>query len=675
MTQKSLRNVDRRRIIQIVGAGGLAGLAGCTGFFDDDPDPGDLAADDGDLDPADDDDDNDMVDPVDDDADDTDHDDPDDEDPVELSTLQQLVEVFDDQPFNEAQMEAGGHTPHHVWKFVSDETFIGLHVNEPNPEDADELLYITIGTKGYFNQESQPDEEFTHFHLVEADDWESGHGGENADDEGYWLTHIAATELQMPFHGEPIGPGVDYEFMPTPAPEDGPGGTADFTAPGADEGSLSAADRDALIEIFDAEPFNEAQMEANGHTPSHVWWSPNDEVTVFLHLNEPNLEEADELLYFGLGVDGNFTYEDIPMGQADDFTHFHLYEADDWESGHGGDTVDDEGMWLVHHAVQEVQMPFHGEPIDVGIDREFMPTPAPDTPSGLNRLVDVFDDQPFNEAQMEAGGHTPHHVWKFVSDETFIGLHVNEPNPEEADELLYITIGTKGYFNQESQPDEEFTHFHLVEADSWDAGHGGDNSDDEGYWLTHIAATELEMPFHGEPIGPGVDYEFMPTPAPEDGPGGRSDFTSPGEDEGSLSPADRDALIELFDDQPFNADQLEANGYTPSHVWWSANDDVTVFLHLNEPNPEEADELLYFGLGVDANFTHDDIPMGQGDDFTHFHLYDADSWDAGHGGNSVDDAGMWLVHHAVQEVQMPFHGEPIDVGIDREFMPTPAPDA
>lgn len=366
----------RRTAIKTVGAGGALALAGCIGDSDDEEE----------AEPADDgvDDTDDTGDPEDGDEDDDDDDEEDADDAAD--DLQQLVEIFDDQPFNDAQFEIDGenrnYTPRHVWKFVSEETVIGLHFDEPNPEQATELDYITIGQKGMFSEESQPGPEFTHFHTVEANSWDAGHGGSDPSDEGYWLTHIAVREIQYPFHDEPITPRVDYEFMPTP-PEDGTEGHhTDFDSPGGDEGSLSAEDRDALIDVFDARPFNDAQHQVEGaerdYTPRHIWFEANDDVNLFLHFDEPNPEEATELDYFGIGVDAQFTTEDIPASQADDFTHFHLYEADSWDAGHGGDDAEDDGMWLVHHSVREVQYPFHGEPIDVGIDREFMPTPAPD---------------------------------------------------------------------------------------------------------------------------------------------------------------------------------------------------------------------------------------------------------------------------------------------------------
>jgi hypothetical protein len=87
------------------------------------------------------------------------------------------------------------------------------------------------------------------------------------------------------------------------------------------------------------------------------------------------LRTTNYLIYFGMGRRGQFTSDDIPAGQDDDFTHFHLWEADSWEVGHGGQDPEQHGFWLVHHAVRELEMPFHDEPIGVGIDREFIPTP------------------------------------------------------------------------------------------------------------------------------------------------------------------------------------------------------------------------------------------------------------------------------------------------------------
>ena len=303
------------------------------------------------------------------------------------------------------------------------------------------------------------------------------------------------------------------------------------------------------------------------------------------------------------------------------------------------------------------------------------PTGTPISEADIEQLIDIFDDQPMNDSQLEISGenreYTPRHVWKWVSDESFIGLHFDEPNPEEATAVDYVLVGRKGLFTEESQPDEEFSHFHQHTADSWEAGHGGDVGD-EGYWLTHIAAREIEYPFHEAPIGPQVDYGFMPT-APETGTDGHAtDFQSPNGDEGSLSADDRDALLDVFTADPFNDDQFEVDGeFTPRHVWLWLTEDVLAFLHFDEPDPREATELDYFGIGVRGQFDEASVPGGQTDDFTHFHKYEAESWEAGHGAQSSDQHGYWLVHHTVREVEYPFHEEPTGIGVDREFMPTP----
>ncbi len=297
-------------------------------------------------------------------------------DPLGEDDIAALVAAFDDQPMSDAQHEIEGeertYTPRHVWKWVSDESLVGLHFDDPNPEDATALDYITIGRKGLFTEESRPDEEFTHFHQHTADGWEAGHGG-TVGDEGYWLTHIAVREIEYPFHAEPIGPQVDYGFMPTPPEESSEGHDADWEAPDGGEGDLSTEDRDELIDLFDDEWTNEAQQEVDGRTPAHVWKWVSEDVLLFMHFDDPAVEDAENLLYFGIGVRGQFTAEDVPAGQTDDFTHFHKWEADSWEAGHGGQDPDQHGFWLVHHAARDHEMPW-GE-VTVGIDRDFMPTP------------------------------------------------------------------------------------------------------------------------------------------------------------------------------------------------------------------------------------------------------------------------------------------------------------
>ncbi|ELY40234.1 hypothetical protein [Natronorubrum tibetense] len=371
MSRNTTRAIDRRRVIQALGAGGAIALAGCLGGDDETAD--DANGDDEEV--------NDDEEEINGDEEETDLAslDPTPEgESLSEDDIHALVDLFDDQPMNEDQHEVEGddreYTPRHVWMWVSDENLIGLHFNEPNPEDATELDYITIGQKGLFTEESQPSEEFSHFHKHTADGWEDGHGGETGD-EGYWLTHIAVREIEYPFHDEPIEPQVDYGFMPTPPEEGSEGHETDWEAPDGGEGDLSDDQRDALIEIFDDHWTNEDQQEAPHGTPAHLWKWVSEETFLLLHFDEPAVEEADNLIYFGIGQRGQFTSDDIPAGQADEFTHFHKHEADSWDAGHGGQDAEQWGAWLVHHATRDHEMPW-GE-VEVGIDREFMPTEPP----------------------------------------------------------------------------------------------------------------------------------------------------------------------------------------------------------------------------------------------------------------------------------------------------------
>jgi hypothetical protein len=302
----------------------------------------------------------------------------------------------------------------------------------------------------------------------------------------------------------------------------------------------------------------------------------------------------------------------------------------------------------------------------------------------IQALVDIFDDQPMNGAQLNSpsGEYTPRHVWKWVTNESFIALHFNNPEPRDGTELDYVVVGRKGLFTEESKPGPEFSHFHQHTAESWEAGHGGSGGE-EGYWLTHMAVREIDYPFHQEPIGPRVDYDFFPTPVPDGHEEGhRTDFDSPDGDEGSLTAADRDALLEVFTDRTMNREQRNSPSgeHTPRHVWKWVSEDTFMFLHFNDPEPSEATELDYFGIGVRAQFTENDRPVDTRDrddfddldpDFSHFHKHDAESWEAGHGAQDPDQWGYWLLHHAVRPVEYPFHEEPTDINLDRGFFPTP----
>ncbi len=146
MVPEPTRPVDRRRLLAAIGAGSALTIAGCLGEEETDAE-----TDDG---------------PREEDESEGEADDGDEDEAAELTSLEpgpdgqslseedlaSLVADFDDQPMNDDQHEIEGedrsYTPRHVWKWVSDETLIGLHFDEPNPEEATALDYITIGKKG-----------------------------------------------------------------------------------------------------------------------------------------------------------------------------------------------------------------------------------------------------------------------------------------------------------------------------------------------------------------------------------------------------------------------------------------------------------------------------------------------------------------------------------------------
>lgn len=270
--------------------------------------------------------------------------------------LQELVDVFDDDP-----LIGGQSTPKHVFKFVNDEAFIFLHLNDPDPQQATSIDYVGVAVKGVFCAEDQPDEAFTHFHKYEAESWEEGHGG-NPGDEGFWFVHIAARG-----HDEPWGTvdvGTDYDFMPTNPPE-----CAGLFEPGfepEDAGDISQEDLQALVAAFDDEPIVGGQ-----NTPKHVFKWVTEDVFLFLHLDDPDPSQASSVHYFGPAIRGEFCSDAQPH---EDFTHFHKWEASSWEGGHGGE-AGAHGYWFLHNAVTPHQEPW-GE-VDYGPDRDFMPTAAP----------------------------------------------------------------------------------------------------------------------------------------------------------------------------------------------------------------------------------------------------------------------------------------------------------
>lgn len=277
--------------------------------------------------------------------------------------IRDFIKPFDDQPFL-----GGQGSPEHVLKWVTDDTFIGLHfMGAEDPKNANMLNWIVVGVKGVFCAEAQPGgpaSGFTHFHKASSATWDAGHGGQ-AGDQGYWLLHVAVDDFTAPWGG--VTPGTDYGFMPTEPPECGTTVPAVDIAGLTEDNDLSKAERDALLAVFDDQPFQGGQ-----ETPEHVWKWVNPDAFVFLHWNHADPESATALNWFGVGVRGQFCDSKQPH---DDFTHHHRWASPTWDAGHGG-KARDYGYWLQHNAVREFTAPW-GD-VEPGVDREFMPTEAPD---------------------------------------------------------------------------------------------------------------------------------------------------------------------------------------------------------------------------------------------------------------------------------------------------------
>ncbi len=165
-----------------------------------------------------------------------------------------------------------------------------------------------------------------------------------------------------------------------------------------------------------------------------------------------------------------------------------------------------------------------GRQVTPGVDYEFSPTPPPDCGSDI---PDVNFDPPsadrltskeiaeltalFNDSIL-TGGQTPPRFHKWISQEVTIFLQFDSPDPTEATALRNVGITVPGTFCLESQPSEDFPHFHQTHAPSYGEGHGSAPGQ-VGYWLLWVATEEYEAR-DGTQVTPGVDRAFSPTPPP-----------------------------------------------------------------------------------------------------------------------------------------------------------------
>lgn len=264
---------------------------------------------------------------------------------------------------------------------------------------------------------------------------------------------------------------------------------------------LSPDERDALLAAFDDDPFA-------GETPGYVWKWVTPETLVFLRFDAADVTRATAVDYLGVGLAGTFCEGSVADPAA---TRFLRFDAPQPAGGAPGD----EGVWLIHLAARSLAEAEPGvvalDPTPAGMCPRMAPAPragAPLTPEARDRLLATFTDMPFTGGQ---DAFTAKHVFKTLSPDTFAFLHFDHPDVTRATGLEYVGLGVRGTFYEEDRPAPEFTHFHSRSAATWEAGHGGTAGAD-GYWLVHVAVTELTQPWGR--VVPGVDRAFFPTPAP-----------------------------------------------------------------------------------------------------------------------------------------------------------------
>ncbi|MBI2857341.1 MAG: collagen-like protein [Chloroflexi bacterium] len=256
-------------------------------------------------------------------------------------------------------------------------------------------------------------------------------------------------------------------------------------------------------------------------------------------------------------------------------------------------------------------------------------------------------DWPFNPS-------LPDHLWVDLGNGQAIFLHydraVSKPGEPGAN-LLYVGFAGPSRFFAEEQPyagKNGAVHFHRYKAPTVDAGHGGAPGA-EGFWLTHVAASDFEM--MGMPVKAGVDFNFMPTAAPAGG--GAVSTGAPGSA----------TSFKWSNSWPFNPP-------LPDHLFLDLGGGRLIFMHFDRPVDQPGRMLLYVGDAVRGRFFANEQPFGGKTGFTHFHRFDAPTADAGHGGPAGAE-GYWLRHIAVSDFEM--MGMKVTAGVDFNFMPTAAP--
>lgn len=146
------------------------------------------------------------------------------------------------------------------------------------------------------------------------------------------------------------------------------------------------------------------------------------------------------------------------------------------------------------------------------------------TQGGLvKQLHDAYVDQPY-----KGGQATPDHEWAYIdsSKNRIAFLHwmpkdskdkETGGDPEKADVLFATGDGFKGTWClgsggiTQAQIDAGYVHFHKETSATWDAGHGGTEKTQVGWWLRHIAAGDGVEMMPGVVSKKGQVYHLMPT--------------------------------------------------------------------------------------------------------------------------------------------------------------------
>lgn len=277
---------------------------------------------------------------------------------------------------------------------------------------------------------------------------------------------------------------------------------------------LSAQEVSEIAALFSDNPLTGGQV-----APRLSKWV-SDEVFLFVQFNTTNLSRSASLRYIGVGVKGVFCKEAQSDSERESFTHLHKLSAPTYGTGHANQSGD-QGYWLTWTALDEFLL--GNRSVKPGIDYEFAKQVVPSCVSvpavnftgpdahrlsktGLAELVAFFDDNPL------VGGQVAPRLSKWVNNDTFIFIQLDNPNVANATSVRYFGIGVRGEFCKSKQPSTDFPHLHKYSAPTYGEGHAKEPGD-KGYWLLWVAADTFQL--GNRTVTPGVDRQFALQQVPE----------------------------------------------------------------------------------------------------------------------------------------------------------------